>query len=117
MITLLSPVIAPRRTAVDADGVFGAARLGWIAAFLFFGAFLVWAALVRLDAAAHAAGAITVAGNRQAVQYKDGGIVRAIHVHEGQRVRAGLRSRARRSRRTSARWPRKRSGSRPNAPA
>ena len=89
MITLLSPVIAPRRTAVDADGVFGAARLGWIAAFLFFGAFLVWAALVRLDAAAHAAGAVTVAGNRQAVQYKDGGIVRAIHVHEGQRVRAG----------------------------
>ncbi len=74
---------------IKPDDASGAARVGWIAALLFFGLFLGWAALFRLDAAAHATGAITVSGNRQTVQHKDGGVVAAIHVREGQRVRAG----------------------------
>ena len=51
--------------------------------------FLGWAAFVPLDAGVHAAGTIAVAGNRQTVQHKDGGVVTAIHVREGQHVRAG----------------------------
>jgi HlyD family secretion protein len=42
-----------------------------------------------LDAGVNAAGTIAVAGNRQTVQHKDGGIITAIHVREGQHVKAG----------------------------
>ncbi len=64
-------------------------RLGLIIAAAFFVLFLGWAAFVPLDAGVHAAGTIAVAGNRQTVQHKDGGVVNAIHVREGQHVRAG----------------------------
>ncbi|MGZ3272277.1 MAG: HlyD family type I secretion periplasmic adaptor subunit [Caulobacteraceae bacterium] len=57
------------------------------------GAFLVlllgWGAATPLDSAAHATGQITVSGHRQSVQYKEVGLVSAIRVHEGQKVRAG----------------------------
>jgi HlyD family secretion protein len=45
--------------------------------------------LVPLDSGVHAQGAIAVAGNRQSVQHRDGGVVTAIHVREGEHVRAG----------------------------
>ena len=64
-------------------------RLGGAIAIAFFVVFLGWAALLPLDAGAHASGQIAVSGNRQTVQNKDGGIVTAIHVREGQHVRAG----------------------------
>jgi HlyD family type I secretion membrane fusion protein len=64
-------------------------RLGAIIAGLFFVLFLGWAALMPLDAGVNAAGTIAVAGNRQSVQHRDGGVVTAIHVREGQHVRAG----------------------------
>jgi HlyD family secretion protein len=55
----------------------------------FFVLFLGWAALMPLDAGANASGTIAVSGNRQTVQHKDGGVVTAIHVREGQHVREG----------------------------
>lgn len=64
-------------------------RLGWIVVLLFFGVFLGFATIVRLDAAAYADATVSVAGSRQAVQHRDGGVVAALHVHEGQHVRAG----------------------------
>lgn len=64
-------------------------RIGAIVAFVFFVVLLGWAAFVPLDAAVRAPGVISVLGNRQAVQHPDGGVVTAIHVTEGQRVRAG----------------------------
>jgi len=64
-------------------------RMGVIIAAAFFVLFLGWAAFVPLDAGVHAGGTIAVAGNRQTVQHKDGGVVNAIHVREGQHVRAG----------------------------
>ena len=64
-------------------------RLGAAIALAFFVVFLGWAALVPLDAGVHAAGQIAVLGNRQTVQHKDGGVVTAIHVREGQHVKAG----------------------------
>lgn len=64
-------------------------RLGVIIAVAFFVVFLGWAALVPLDAGVHAQGSIAVAGNRQSVQHRDGGVVTAIHVREGEHVKAG----------------------------
>jgi HlyD family type I secretion membrane fusion protein len=64
-------------------------RMGAAIAIAFFVVFLGWAALVPLDAGVNAAGTIAVLGNRQTVQHKDGGIVTAIHVREGQHVTAG----------------------------
>lgn len=85
----LAPATIALPVSPERDSVAGAARLGWIVAALFFGLFLGWAALVRLDAAAHAGGVVTVSGNRQVVQHKDGGVIGAIHVREGERVRTG----------------------------
>ena len=64
-------------------------RLGTIIAIAFFILFLGWAAFMPLDAGVDAPGQIAVAGNRQSVQHRDGGVVTAIHVREGQHVRAG----------------------------
>jgi HlyD family secretion protein len=64
-------------------------RTGIIIAFLFFVVFLGWAAFARLDAAAYAPGRLTVEGQRQSVQHRDGGVIGAIFVKEGQHVRQG----------------------------
>jgi adhesin transport system membrane fusion protein len=52
-------------------------------------AFLVWAAMFDLDVASHADGQVIPAGQIKRVQHLEGGIVRAIKVAEGQRVRQG----------------------------
>ena len=64
-------------------------RMGAAIAGAFFVVFLGWAAFTPLDAGVNAAGTIAVSGNRQTVQHKDGGVITAIHVKEGQHVRAG----------------------------
>ena len=56
---------------------------------LFFVIFLGWAAFAPLDAGAFASGQVSVSGNRQAVQHRDGGVVSALHVAEGDTVEAG----------------------------
>nr|WP_280636446.1 HlyD family type I secretion periplasmic adaptor subunit [Brevundimonas sp. A19_0] len=56
---------------------------------LFFILFLGWAAFAPLDAGAFATGQVAVSGNRQAVQHRDGGVVSALHVAEGDTVEAG----------------------------
>src|SRR6476469_8227949 len=83
--TLILPV-GPEASAGDPTREI---RLGTAIAGGFFVLFLGWAALMPLDAGVHAGGTIAVAGNRQTVQHKDGGVVTAIHVREGQHVRAG----------------------------
>ncbi|MBJ6121823.1 HlyD family type I secretion periplasmic adaptor subunit [Sphingomonas mollis] len=64
-------------------------RHGLVIAGLFFVVFLCWAATARLDAAAYAPGTLVVSGQRQSVQHREGGVVGAIYVREGQRVRQG----------------------------
>ena len=64
-------------------------RLGLIIAGLFFILFLGWATFARLDSAAYAMGRLAVSGQRQTVQHREGGVVGAIHVKEGQRVAKG----------------------------
>lgn len=56
---------------------------------LFFVIFLGWAALAPLDAGAYAQGQVAISGNRQAVQHREGGVVSALLVAEGDTVRAG----------------------------
>ncbi|MGR4865429.1 HlyD family type I secretion periplasmic adaptor subunit [Caulobacter sp. LARHSG274] len=63
-----------------------AIRIGAGIAGAFFVGFLGWAALAPLDAGAYAHGVVAVAGNRQAVQNREGGVVTAIRVKEGQAV-------------------------------
>jgi HlyD family secretion protein len=63
--------------------------IGAAVAAAFFVLFLGWAAFAPMDAAAYAPGQLQVSGQRQSVQHRDGGIVAAIHVREGQPVRAG----------------------------
>lgn len=64
-------------------------RTGLIVAGAFFVGLLGWAAFTPLDAGALAQGSVSVSGNRQAVQHKDGGIVTALTVQEGQTVSKG----------------------------
>jgi HlyD family secretion protein len=63
--------------------------LGFGVAAAFFIGFTGWAAVVRLDAAATFAGAVTVAGHRQTVQSRDAGVIAALAVHDGDHVKAG----------------------------
>lgn len=63
-------------------------RLGrWVLGLLAVG--LILAAFVRMDAAAYAEGQVVVSGQRKAVQHREGGVVGAINVREGQQVREG----------------------------
>ena len=64
-------------------------RQGLLVIAVFFVLLLLWAACVPLADGVHAQGVIAVSGNRQAVQHRDGGVVTAIHVREGQKVRSG----------------------------
>ena len=64
------------------------ARLGWRLLAVGLGGFLLWAALAPLDNGVPMPGVVTVTGNRQAVEHQMGGIVSALHVREGERVRA-----------------------------
>ncbi len=61
-------------------------RVGAMIVIGFFVILLGWAAFAPLDAAVNAPGVIAVSGNRQSVQHRDGGVVTAIHVREGQKM-------------------------------
>ncbi|WP_454278431.1 HlyD family type I secretion periplasmic adaptor subunit [Sphingomonas sp. Marseille-Q8236] len=71
------------------DSPRSAIRVGVLVAILFFVVGLGWAAFARLDAAAAGEGQVTVSGNRRTVQHRDGGIVKAMMVRDGDHVRAG----------------------------
>lgn len=52
-------------------------------------AFAGWAAMTGINEIAHTPGEIIPTGNQQVVQHLEGGIVKAIHIKEGQAVRKG----------------------------
>lgn len=80
----LPPEAVPVSDSPSTDMRAGMAVIG-----VFFVLFLGWAAIAPLDAGAYAAGQVAVSGNRQAVQHQQGGVVSALHVAEGDRVRRG----------------------------
>lgn len=63
--------------------------LGLGVLFLTFVVFGLWAALAPLNSAVIVAGQVTVASQNKQVQHLDGGLVKAIHVHDGGVVTAG----------------------------
>lgn len=77
------------RVAETIDDPWRDVHIGAAIAILFFGLLLGWAALAPLDAGVYAPGSVAVSGNRQAVQHREGGVVLAIHVREGQTVTDG----------------------------
>lgn len=64
-------------------------RLGWLVVIGGFGGFIIWACLAPLDKGVPLSGKVSVATNKKAVQYQDGGTVEAILVKEGAIVQAG----------------------------
>ncbi len=80
---------APNWMSPSGDSVLPELRMGIAIAGVFFVGLLGWAALIPLDAAATAEGIVAVAGSRQAVQHRDGGIVTKLNVQEGQFVKEG----------------------------
>jgi HlyD family secretion protein len=83
----MSAAPSPEIAASDAPG--RDIRLGAAIFVAFFVVFLGWAAFARLDAGAYAQGEVSVSGNRQAVQHREGGIVSALRVAEGDHVTRG----------------------------
>ena len=78
----------PFRTSAE-DGPQRELRRGMIIGGAFFVGLLGWAAITPLDAAAFGQGVVVVSGNRQVVQHREGGIITALYVTEGQLVRKG----------------------------
>jgi len=72
---------------------FGSVRpyiiMGTVIALLLFGSMTIWSMTAPLAKGAIAPGKITVASNRKSIQHLEGGIVRAIHINNGDRVAAG----------------------------
>ncbi|PNF74868.1 HlyD family type I secretion periplasmic adaptor subunit [Stutzerimonas stutzeri] len=66
-----------------------ARRIGYAALFVTFGLFGSWATFAPLDSAALAPGVVTVKSYRKTVQHLEGGIVSALHVHDGDQVQTG----------------------------
>lgn len=67
---------------------FGARALS-VAVGLFFVVFLTWAAFASLDEVTHAEGQVVASQRTQIIQNLEGGILRAVEVHEGQIVEKG----------------------------
>ncbi len=79
----------PRPRMELARVVRGPRFLGYVAALLLVGAFGTWAYGARLATAAIAAGVVSPDGYRKTIQHLEGGIVRTIHVTEGDTVEVG----------------------------
>lgn len=85
---LPAPRSVGERLKLD-DSPKSAISTGVILSVLFFVVLVGWAAFARLDAAAAGDGQVSVSGNRQTVQHRDGGYVEQLNVREGQHVVAG----------------------------
>ncbi|WP_019867302.1 HlyD family type I secretion periplasmic adaptor subunit [Methylovulum miyakonense] len=64
-------------------------RIGYVIVILIFGFFGAWSALAPLGSAALAPGSVTVEGYRKTVQHLEGGIIKALHVRDGDTVTKG----------------------------
>src|SRR5262249_38628233 len=76
-------------TSYPSDSWRRPAFFGWLIIAFFFGGLGSWAALAPLNAAVVANGVVKVQGNRKSVQHLDGGIVKELHVKEGDHVETG----------------------------
>ncbi len=86
---LIAPIVEAYQPDLPADDPRRDIRIGAAIVIFFFVILLGWAAFAPLDAAVPAQGVIAISGNRQTVQHREGGVVTAINIREGQRVNAG----------------------------
>ena len=86
---LIAPIVEAYQPDLPADDPRRDIRIGAAIVIFFFVILLGWAASAPLDAAVPAQGVIAISGNRQTVQHREGGVVTAINIREGQRVNAG----------------------------
>ena len=89
-VTLLQPYNSRR---IDgralSSSVRGPALIGVLLIGIFFVGFGAWAAIVPLAGGAIAPGIISPDGSRRTVQHLEGGIIRELHVRDGDRVKKG----------------------------
>jgi len=103
-VNALVRVLTPKPVALPGRGRGGAeeahglptdtrspARLGFRVLAIGFGGFLLWAALAPLDEGVPTSGVVAIDTKRKAVQHLTGGIVKSVHVREGQIVQEGDR--------------------------
>jgi len=64
-------------------------RMAFLIILVALGGFFVWAWLAELEAGAVAAGEVIPAGRVRTVQHPEGGLIKAINVRDGDRVKAG----------------------------
>jgi len=84
-----APSAALPQMDLPRPGTGGAITFGMIVLLGLFGGFMTWTIMAPLAEATVAPGVIAVEGTRRTVQHLEGGVVRAILVREGDRVRAG----------------------------
>lgn len=65
------------------------AKVGYLVIILTFGVMGGWSAFARLDSAVVASGVVALKSSRKTVQHFEGGMIKAILVHEGQHVEQG----------------------------
>ncbi|MEH2568860.1 HlyD family type I secretion periplasmic adaptor subunit [Bradyrhizobium sp. AZCC 2289] len=71
------------------DSIRRVALAGWLIIAIFFGGIGTWAATAPLNGAVVGNAVVKVDGNRKSVQHLDGGIVKELHVREGEKVNVG----------------------------
>lgn len=90
----MRPGAVPRRGLANKDGtpndsIRNIALAGWLIIAIFFFGLGTWAVTAPLNGAVVANAVVKVDGNRKSLQHLDGGIVKELHVREGDRVVAG----------------------------
>ena len=70
-------------------GPFAPALVGLLIIAAFLSTIMIWGAYAAVSGAAVADGVLKVEGNRQAVQHPYGGVVKTLHVREGDKVQRG----------------------------
>ncbi|WLA68418.1 HlyD family type I secretion periplasmic adaptor subunit [Bradyrhizobium diazoefficiens] len=74
---------------LPSDSIRRVAFAGWLIIASFFGGVGTWAVTAPLNGAVVGNAVVKVEGNRKSVQHLDGGIVKELHVREGERVNVG----------------------------
>src|SRR6266403_1757101 len=71
------------------DSIWHVALAGWLIIAIFFGGIGSWAVTAPLNGAVVGNAVVKVEGNRKSVQHLDGGIVKEMHLKEGDKVNVG----------------------------
>jgi HlyD family type I secretion membrane fusion protein len=92
---VMRPVFTPTNgkpatpDGVPSDSVRHVALAGWLIIAVFFGGIGTWAATAPLNGAVVGNAVVKIDGNRKSVQHLDGGIVKEMHIKEGDKVNVG----------------------------